>query len=727
MADDVFEAAFSELAHAACRDEAPSLQKYMVGFQIVEKNDDETHALGVFGFKVGDQWFFAPVFYMAGAIKGTELMFVHGQKLFVPLDDGWVSYYLSKRPQIVGGAEYRDEQFQGVAAPSFEVFHDSPSGQGKFASFKEACDKLATHMYDLPDGAPDASLTGFVSRHPEAAIKIAEACMRVPPLQEAIETFYNMDEILTPANAKAAAEKCKKKTTLAKGKTKKAADEVAIIIDGIDHPAANTLTNLQKEQVAQGDPVVLDTRKLTSSAYKVDEQEDFSAAEIAESGYYKVLLKDGGTKDCYVDLAPGSFGGYANGTLVLGSDGAVEIAGRAGVFGMGASDTKFVDKAPTVKSMNKGKCYMLFDGARMYGPMLAVGRLSTSGGAESILVKPINLHNASGRSLPAYGTSKGGYALNDYEPEPEIVHECGLYAIPETTPGPASEGLVQLVLAPKHSRIKYTATSTAYIPTATKAIELKVNAVKKRDWVDHEFEPIRPGGLDVIDNLLLKAGSAVDNMHVFRDGPHYVIRGDSSRQVLNKKAAFSHLILDWGFRKEAAEKILNEATGQTTSYYVIKKAVRLPSMEPNRSYDPALGIDVETPIEETIEIDAPSGGELLDDQDVQRIMEAAQEGEKDIFNVASIKSLADAIDVGELIDSYLPDMIRTMDRFGRLLFHLYWKPDQIAERYGREDMKELEDAFRNNFSALGEAILYLRQKTVSVDPIGSRLELSPEV
>ena len=58
MPDAAFESAFSELAHASLREKAPGLMEYLVGFQILDKNDEDTHAVAVFGFKVGN--LFAP-------------------------------------------------------------------------------------------------------------------------------------------------------------------------------------------------------------------------------------------------------------------------------------------------------------------------------------------------------------------------------------------------------------------------------------------------------------------------------------------------------------------------------------------------------------------------------------------------------------------------------------------------------------------------------------------
>jgi hypothetical protein len=62
--DDVaFEQAFSNLAHAYLRDSAPKLLEHEIGFQLLDRNRENTKAVGVFAFKVGSHWLYAPVFF----------------------------------------------------------------------------------------------------------------------------------------------------------------------------------------------------------------------------------------------------------------------------------------------------------------------------------------------------------------------------------------------------------------------------------------------------------------------------------------------------------------------------------------------------------------------------------------------------------------------------------------------------------------------------------------
>jgi hypothetical protein len=45
----------------------------------------------------------------------------------------------------------------------------------------------------------------------------------------------------------------------------------------------------------------------------------------------------------------------------------------------------------------------------------------------------------------------------------------------------------------------------------------------------------------------------------------------------------------------------------------------------------------------------------------------------------------------------LADVMKGMDLLGRILFTLYGHGEEFAERYGSQEMPELEDALRNAF------------------------------
>jgi hypothetical protein len=124
--DQPFEQAFSNLAHAYIRDKAPKLLDFEVGFQLIEKNQDNTKAVGVFGFKVGNQWLYAPVFFLNGDLKGHELLYVKSQDVFVPLKENWLNYLLGRRQASIGEGMNRNLSLVGVMPPNLYQLTRSP-------------------------------------------------------------------------------------------------------------------------------------------------------------------------------------------------------------------------------------------------------------------------------------------------------------------------------------------------------------------------------------------------------------------------------------------------------------------------------------------------------------------------------------------------------------------------------------------------------------------------
>jgi hypothetical protein len=126
-----FEQAVGSLAHSYFRGKAPGLLGYQVGFQLLERNEDNTRAVGVFGFKVGPSCLYAPVFFLNGNLEGHELLFLKNQDMFVPLTEGWRDYLLPQNPPELGTKVSRGSRELGVLPPDIQQLKRNPY---KFAS-----------------------------------------------------------------------------------------------------------------------------------------------------------------------------------------------------------------------------------------------------------------------------------------------------------------------------------------------------------------------------------------------------------------------------------------------------------------------------------------------------------------------------------------------------------------------------------------------------------------
>jgi hypothetical protein len=56
--------------------------------------------------------------------------------------------------------------------------------------------------------------------------------------------------------------------------------------------------------------------------------------------------------------------------------------------------------------------------------------------------------------------------------------------------------------------------------------------------------------------------------------------------------------------------------------------------------------------------------------------------------------------------------MKALDKLGRILFMFYWHQEEFEDRYGKQDLPELEDSIRNAFEVLGDVVLFLKEKTV---------------
>lgn len=230
--DDQFERSFADLAYAYLKDKVPRLLDFMIGFQVVDKNDDNTRAFGIFGFEVGKkQLLYAPVFFMGGDLKGNQLLYLKDQDMFCPLDEAWVNYMLGRRPVEVGEAEQEDPGKLGLSAPDFEMYRRSPlRGWSKTSSFTEFDPAKADERYGYWgrgtrfDIAPAYSMftrsvlseqytksaaaldlpKGLVGLGPEAFHVLADCARRFPKMAKALSKFYSGDELMAGFNLKTA-------------------------------------------------------------------------------------------------------------------------------------------------------------------------------------------------------------------------------------------------------------------------------------------------------------------------------------------------------------------------------------------------------------------------------------------------------------------------------------------------------------------------------------------
>lgn len=82
-------------------------------------------------------------------------------------------------------------------------------------------------------------------------------------------------------------------------------------------------------------------------------------------------------------------------------------------------------------------------------------------------------------------------------------------------------------------------------------------------------------------------------------------------------------------------------------------------------------------------------------------------GLPNVFEHATIGTLANTFDALRLMDKYIPKLEDAVDSLGRIKFMIHWCPQDFEKAYGDDDMMNLEAEVDSNFNACGALLLKL--------------------
>lgn len=138
--DQDVEKAFLDQAYMFIQNKATPLMQdpYRLGFEIVYKNDANSKMVGIFAFKVGEELIYAPAFFVNGSIKGTDLLYRHKSKTFVPLTNDWATYLVGTQQNKTGESiDKGSASADGMNLKDIIMPPDYSRGGAKTASYSE--------------------------------------------------------------------------------------------------------------------------------------------------------------------------------------------------------------------------------------------------------------------------------------------------------------------------------------------------------------------------------------------------------------------------------------------------------------------------------------------------------------------------------------------------------------------------------------------------------------
>jgi hypothetical protein len=743
--DTSFEQSFSNLAHAYLRDSAPKLLDHEIGFQLLDRNRENTKAVGVFAFKVGSMWLYAPVFFLNGDLKGHELLYIKNQDMFVPLKENWINYLVNRKPNILGSGVERSLSNLGQRQPDFTQLSRSPS---KFGSAQPTLKEMMTAA--MPAFAKSATLNtqqAFAELGDALNLKtflkqagldvigsLVKMCQYAPQVASAIDEFHGLDiikEAMAAAKLREATATTKVASVLSEAPDKPAA-QAGLKVITYDATVQTKLpaghTEEDQEKLLRDGVLIQDQRDRDNVSIPYNIQVEKKLFNPTESGLYEILVKPGDIERCYVAVHPQGAAKRENFITVVRADGKPEwLNTRADqVFALsrveGEEFDKWFDALPEANSVpSKAARYIA---------------LSKRGDCTAPF-RVIREYGKSEHDMQCYEVH-----LEDHSKYPPKGSICGSCYTDPLNYDKYRDG-VRIHLNGKKGSSLRASMGDIFVPEGFKLLKVSKGEDDAETAEDQgacgcgESDPpaLQPGNL--VDAQLALMGKTAA-LTVYHNGTEVSINKEAS---LSPIKALVTLVEHHGLREEAAREILKQASAKKKFECRVKYAnpyggAMLINSAPNAPTDPGavmggesimgtsvptqLGIDVGLPVSgmsaSNTDRSVYNPNTQFDKRDVRSIVDAAQSGQREVFDTAMVGTMLRAVRDDSLVDRYMGELTKGLDKLGRILFMFYWHGDRFAERYGKSDMPELEDSLRNAFEMLGDVILFLKQKTIEPYP-----------
>ena len=693
-----FEQKFGQLVDAHLNEKLPSLSNYRVGFQVIDKTDEEDRAVGIAAFVVNDVWLYVPIFFLNGDLKGSDLIYVKQRNLFVPAVDNWITTISEKGIEVLGHATDPDQHSNNFAAPEDTNVFQASEEFGKTASFdsnsllsKEDVQDMFRMYKDA--SSPEALADGIEKLGPTAARKFVHTVLHDDKYANAVFVHYSPNEV----------ENILTRCVRVYSDTEKIAahqESVLFITDMFSKEAAD-LGDTEKSLLLRNGVYVKDTRTNFSKVF--EEQIDTGVIQNPQgSGIYDVYMQDG-TYKTFVVLLPKSYSQEPD--VFRQSDNNV---GRQIALIDLSSPTKYLRRnlkevfckpsanvteaqmealqggtkasLRSMRDMAVGTDVMFVTSPDTSVETTIVGK-NSSGGGELVL----SLANTTGNS----------------NKEPSLN---------------ADSGQVQLEFTGREGRLKVRG-NHLFVPDQARVFTREKETKENR---------LSLGTPETVYHVMHKqAGISRLQLHVTPGTMHIKSAGESSG-MLSRTEGLRQLIEVHGIYAGQAMHLAKRAAaapgGMDT--FLIKYAGPYDSGKYGVSKQPFMGGPSgreKYSVKETISRQtgkAHSGAKASDNsslpgQVVEKATKASAAGIREVFDASILAGLVEVTDISELRKDYLKDMITGMDKVGRMLFIFYWHRDSFEDRYGSEDLKKLEDTLKNVFTATGDLVLFLKNKTTN--------------
>lgn len=736
-----YESDFGKMAYVFLQDRVPQMIPYLVGFEVVEQEPDGTKAVGMFGFRVSSRFYYVPVFFINNQIKGMESIYDREADLMYPLMEEVVNDIINRKNIEIGGPPDEADVSKDLAAPDLTVLKRPPNKGSDGYKYASAMHDFCSVWNDMQKKASDmfredtdfqkmfgnavisvkggefeksasSDLVTYLTHYggPEAVKALWSKFASDVNYARAAATFYDLKEELSITEFDSALAPKRAQAAL-----------VNVITPDNEH------TNLGE---AEG-------TKLLSQGFVIkDEREEDDKSEVysyeptseivnpQDKGVYNVALAGNRTEKCMI-LKPSI--GRINPHMVIvrkvdGTDSFTASSDRVFILGS-HEDPQDLKDAVKSQSINLSEAkdntqYVLVDeeGNCSTPFRIRYGASEDREHVNYVLSWCDNLDYTGSNAQRA-----------DHEWVRRVDHDSSYHPQDDeliVRPGKGKAKMLNESLVVPEESYKLLAIEKGSSYGCAMPCDMDGEGSKP----EQKFYPA--SYTEVTDNLIKQSMHEL-RVDAYDQGSSFLISLNGmkdSREPVNYKSASVRLVRDYGLPVDKTEIILKEASTRFKTQRMVKLAqmVQMPPMQqPPDPYMGSEGVPIQQHWENTQEGNTAGQGpmpaqprfggeaELQQGMDPMALaQEAAAMGQQQVFDHAGIAGLAGTNDTSAMIDTFIPTWTESLDKLGRLLFLFYWKNEEFAERFGSDDVADLEDNIRNVYNKFGELLYELKKKTI---------------
>lgn len=668
------EQTLSSMAYRQLTQNMPSMSSYLLGFELITNNEDNTLALGVNVALIGDTYVFIPTIMKNGRISPVDLMYVPELDQFLPCKDAWITYIQSKKTDLVATLNKKKNRQGSANAVDLNMPFDNFTKTAS-ADVKQLLKCASQCMIESLCNAPsNCDIPGVPELVDFAGIN---GLRKLANYIESTDGYNNMVEFYSNADIQSIVEKLQKRINEETITEIGSDGEVKILTSASTE--ARDLPTEDKVRILRDGAVIKDNRGLTPSiVYK--EKTNAEWCTPAEDGVYELLKIDGTTMTAYVfnkNTLRGNTRAVGNKEFYVvplddaQARNAYEVT--APIIGQPYADIsniKFHGKNIINIANDQDTYEFIIKDSKGNAKVVHMSRPEDGSTLihkddELILMRPLDImetttynHNSRFDS----GTSRPDKRLRGL-----IIGKAG----------------AKMRSSGEFLRIGEDATYFSIVNSYNSA-DMSKN-ISKLATVD-----------SMLDALKRRAGNL--SVNIFKADSGVYIESDLTKVagVSDIEAEYC-LVRDLALTPEDAHELVKIANDEFRyeHNYIVKIAA-----------DTHVALSApEFPMNniETNNINlGPMSNMSEDDKNV--LNSAVASGTKEVFDVSILRLLAEDDSPTQIINEWMPSLFTALDKLGRILY-LCRAGDSMQDSYGVDRVDSIEKKLRRQFNELGDIIL----------------------